>query len=298
MPETELDMIAVTGATGKLGHHVMDGLLKNATSSSLRALVRDTAKAARLAAANVDVRRADYDNPSSLAPALEGVDTVLLISANQVGRRLPQHLAVLEAAVKAGVRRIVYTSLLRASTSTLALAGEHKATEEAIRNSGLAFVILRNGWYTENHTGQMPVILQHGAIVGAAGNGRFASATRADYAAAAVAVLTSSGHDGKTYELAGDHAFTLTDLAEEISRQTGRSISYTNLPADAYRGVLTGAGVPAEFADILVDSDLKAAAGELDDNTGELRTLIGRPTTPLADAVSTALAAAGRGKEG
>ncbi len=290
-------MIVVTGATGKLGHHVMQGLLKVVPPATLRAAVRDRAKAADLAAAGVDVRRADYDDPASLDAALAGADSLLLISANEVGRRLPQHLAVLDAAKKAGIGQIVYTSLLRASTSPLALAGEHRATEEAVQASGIPFVILRNGWYIENHTEQLPVILQHGAIVGAAGDGRFASATRADYAAAAVAVLTTPGHAGKMYELAGDHPFTLTELAAEIAKQSGRSIVYSNFTPEGYREVLVGAGVPGAFADILVDSDVQAAAGGLDDSTGDLRRLIGRPTTTVAEAVGAALAAAGRQKE-
>src|SRR5690606_8040491 len=155
--------------------------------------------------------------------------------------------------------------------------------------SGIPFVILRNGWYIENHTEQLPVILQHGAIVGAAGDGRFASATRADYAAAAVAVLTTPGHAGKMYELAGDQPFTLTELAAEIAKQSGRSIVYSNFTPEGYREVLVGAGVPGAFADILVDSDVQAAAGGLDDSTGDLRRLIGRPTTTVAEAVGAAL---------
>jgi NAD(P)H dehydrogenase (quinone) len=282
-------MIVVTGATGKLGHHVMQGLLKAVPPSTLRAAVRDPAKAAGLATAGVEVRGANYDDPASLDAAFAAADALLLISANEVGRRLPQHLNVLEAARKAGVNLIVYTSLLRAADSPLVLADEHRATEEAIRASGIPFVFLRNGWYIENHTDQLPVILQHGAIVGAAGDGRFASATRADFAAAAVAVLTTPGHAGTIYELAGDEPFTLSELAAEISKQTGKSIVYSNLPPEAYREVLAGAGMPGPFADILVDSDVKAAAGALDDSTGDLGRLIGRPTTPLAEAVRTAL---------
>lgn len=291
-------MIVVTGATGKLGSHVVQGLLKVVPPSTLRAAVRNPDKAAAFAAAGITVRRADYDDPPSLEAALEGAEKLLLISANEVGRRLPQHLAVIEAAKKAGVGQIVYTSLLRADSSPLALAGEHRATEDAIRASGLPFVILRNGWYIENHTGQMPVILQHGAIVGAAGNGRFASATRADYAAAAVAVLTTDGHVGRTYELAGDHPFTLTELAEEISRQAGRTIVYTNLEPDAYLELLVNAGVPKPFAEILVDSDVHTANGALNDSTGDLRRLIGRPTTTLATAVADALKQTVPGKDG
>lgn len=289
-------MIVVTGATGKLGRHVMQGLLRVLPAKELRAAVRHPEKAADLAASGVDVRRADYDDPATLAGAFAGADKLLLISANEVGRRFPQHRAVIDAAVQAGVGEIVYTSLLHAATSPLVLAAEHKQTEELLAASGVPFVLLRNGWYVENHTEQMPVILQHGAIAGAAGDGRFASAARADYAAAAVAVLTTPGHEGKTYELAGDHPFTLAELAAEVSKQAGKPVSYASLTADQYRDVLLKAGLPGPYADVLVDSDVQAARGALDDASGDLRRLVGRPTTSMADAVKAALAA-GR-KEG
>lgn len=284
-------MIVVTGATGKLGGHVMKGLLEKVPAKDLRVAVRDPGKAADLAAAGVDVRRADYSDAAALADALVGADKLLLISSSAVGRRLAHHRAVIDAAVKAGVGQVVYTSILRAPTTPIALAGEHKQTEELLAATGTPFVFLRNGWYTENHTEQLPVILQHGAIAAAAGDGRFASATRADYAAAAVAVLTTPGHDGKAYELAGDQPFTLAELAAEISKQAGQPVSYANLPAAQYREVLVGAGLPEAYADILVDADVKAAAGALDDSSGDLRRLIGRPTTPVAVTVAEALAA-------
>jgi len=284
-------MIVVTGATGKLGGHVMKGLLEKVPAKDLRVAVRDPGKAADLAAAGVDVRRADYSDAAALADALVGADKLLLISSSAVGRRLAHHRAVIDAAVKAGVGQVVYTSILRAPTTPIALAGEHKQTEELLAATGTPFVFLRNGWYTENHTEQLPVILQHGAIAAAAGDGRFASAARADYAAAAVAVLTTPGHDGKAYELAGDQPFTLAELAAEISKQAGQPVSYANLPAAQYREVLVGAGLPEAYADILVDADVKAAAGALDDSSGDLRRLIGRPTTPVAVTVAEALAA-------
>ncbi|NMO18393.1 SDR family oxidoreductase [Pyxidicoccus fallax] len=281
-------MILVTGATGQLGRHVIEQLLQKVPASQVVAAVRNPEKAADLAARGVQVRKADYSQPQTLGAALAGVEKVLLISSNEVGQRLKQHQAVIEAAKKAGVRLLVYTSILRADSSKMALAGEHKATEEAIRASGLPYVLLRNGWYFENYTENLGPALAHGVMVGSAGNGRIAAATRADYAAAAVAVLTGSGHENKVYELAGDKPFTMTELAAEVSRHAGKPIPYNSLPPEQYQGILVGAGVPAPFAGILVDSDVNAASGSLDASSGDLRRLIGRPTTPLADAVAVA----------
>ncbi|EAU68794.1 SDR family oxidoreductase [Stigmatella aurantiaca] len=282
-------MILVTGATGKLGRLVVEGLLKKLPAQQIALAVRNPEKAADFAARGIQVRRADYSKPDTLESAFAGAEKVLLISSNEVGQRLAQHRAAVAAAKKAGVRLLAYTSILHADTSGLALAAEHKGTEQLIRDSGIPFVFLRNGWYTENYTENLAPALAHGAIVGSSGEGRIAVATRADYAAAAVAVLTGTGHENKVYELGGDTALTLTDLAAEVSRQSGKTIVYKNLPPDQYQGVLTQAGVPGPFAEVLVDSDLGAARGELNDSSGDLRRLIGRPTTPLANAVSAAL---------
>jgi NAD(P)H dehydrogenase (quinone) len=282
-------MIAVTGATGHLGRLVVEGLLKRVPAREVVAAVRSPEKAKDLAARGVAVREADYSRPESLASALAGVEKVLLVSSSEVGKRAAQHAAVIDAARRAGIRLLAYTSVLRATTSRLGLAAEHAATEHAIRASGLPFVLLRNGWYIENYTEHLGPALQHGVIVGSAGEGRIAAATRADYAEAAVAVLTGSGHENATYELAGDRPFTMAELAAEVSRRVGRTIAYQDLPPDRYKAVLTGAGLPEPYADLLVDSDLGIAKGELDDATGDLRRLIGRPTTPLAEAVAAAL---------
>lgn len=282
-------MFIVTGATGKLGRHVIEGLLEKVPANQVVAAVRDPAKAADLAARGVQVRRADYSRPETLESAFAGAQKVLLISSSEVGQRVAQHQAVVNAARKAGARLIAYTSILRADSSRMLLAGEHKATEELIRASGVPFVFLRNGWYIENYTENLAPALAHGALVGSADGGRIAAATRADYAAAAVAVLTGSGHENKVYELAGDTPFTMAELAAEVSRQVGRAIVYKDLPPEQYQGVLVGAGVPAPFAEVLVNSDLGAARGELNDMSGDLRRLIGRPTTPLAQAVAAGL---------
>ena len=282
-------MIVVTGATGKLGHLVVEGLLKKIPAREIAGAVRSPEKAKDLAARGVAIRLADYSRPETLAEAFAGAEKLLLVSSSEVGQRAPQHAAVIEAAKRAGVRLLAYTSILHGEASRLALAAEHQATEAALRASGLAWAFLRNGWYVENYTEHLGPALEHGAFVGSAGSGRIAAAARADYADAAVAVLTGPGHEKKAYELAGDRPFTMAELAAEVSRQVGKNIVYTDLPPEQYKVVLTGAGVPGPYADLLVDSDLGVARGELDDASGDLRRLIGRPTTPIANAVADAL---------
>lgn len=281
-------MIVITGAAGKLGRQVIEKLLEKVPAAEIIAAVRNPEKASDLAALGIQVRQADYSKPETLRSAFAGAEKVLLISSNEVGQRIPQHQAIIDAAKSTGVKLLAYTSILRADSSTLALASEHKATEENIRAFGLPFVFLRNGWYLENHTEQLGPAVQHGAILGAAGEGRFASAARSDYAAAAVAVLTSPGHENKIYELAGDTPFTLSELAAVVSEQAGKPMSYHNSAQD-YQNALLSFGLLADFAAILVDADLGAARGELDSSSGDLGTLIGKPTVTLTDAVKVAL---------
>lgn len=282
-------MIVVTGATGHLGRLVVEGLLAKVPAGRIVAAVRSPEKAADLAAKGVVVRRADYASPETLPAALEGAEKVLLVSSSEVGKRAEQHLAVVKAAKQARVPLLAYTSLLRAGTSRMGLAAEHKATEEAIRASGLRYVLLRNGWYTENYTEHLGPVLQHGAILGSAKDGRVAAATRADYAAAAVAVLTTEGHAGRIYELAGDAPFTMPELAAEVSRQSGKRIVYQDMPREQYKAALLAAGLPEGYAELLADSDVGISRGDLDDDGGDLRRLIGRATTTLAVAVKAAL---------
>lgn len=280
--------IAITGATGQLGRLTIAKLLESTPADQIIALARAPEKAANL---GVAVRQADYSQPETLEPALQGVDTLLLISGSEVGQRVPQHKAVIDAAKAAGVGRIVYTSLLHADTSPLGLAPEHVETEAMLKASGLRTTILRNGWYTENYAGSLAGALQAGAFVGSAAEGRIASAARADYAAAAAAVLSSEGHDGKIYELAGDTAFTLSELAAEASKQSGKPLPYQNLPQADFAAILVAAGLPEGFAQMLAAVDIEVANGALDYSGKDLSTLIGRPTTPMAQTVTQALSA-------
>ncbi len=282
-------MIVVTGATGQLGQLVVKALLKKVPASSIVAAVRNVEKAKDLAALGVQVRHADYSQPASWDTALKGADKVLLISSSEIWQRAKQHRAVIDAAKKAGVKLLAYTSVLGADTSPLGLAAEHKETEAYIRASGVPFVLLRHGWYTENYTAGIPGALAHGAVYGCAGNGRISSATRADYAESDVAILTADNQAGKVYELAGDTAYTLAELAAEISRQSGKNIGYVNLPEAEYKNVLVKVGLPEVVADLLSDSDTGASKGGLFDDSHQLSKLIGRPTTPLATAVKAAL---------
>jgi NAD(P)H dehydrogenase (quinone) len=266
---------------------VVKGLKDKVPSADIVALVRTPARAAGL---GVSVRDADYSKPETLDRALAGIDTLLMISSSELGqRRVLQHHNVIEAAKRSGVKRIVYTSLLHADTSPLNLGEGHRATEAELRVSGIPFTILRNGWYTENYTASIPGALAGGAFLGSAGNGKISSALRVDYAEAAVAVMTSDGHDGKTYELAGDEAYSLSDLAAEISRQTGKTIPYKNLPETDYTAALTGLGLPEPLAQAYASYDIGASQGALFEHGRQLSALIGRPTTPLATAVADAL---------
>ncbi|WP_265942752.1 SDR family oxidoreductase [Dechloromonas sp. A34] len=282
-------MIVVTGASGQLGSLVIEALLKKLPAGEIVAAVRHPEKGAYLAARGVQVRQADYDQPASLASAFKGADKLLLISASEVGRRVPQHRAVIESAKAAGVGLLAYTSILHADTSPLPLAAEHQETESLIRASGLPALILRNGWYSENYLAGIPTALQYGVVLGSAGEGRIASAARADYAEAAAAVLMLDNQAGRIYELAGDQAYTLGDMAREISQQSGKAVAYQNLPESEFKAALLGAGLPEGLATLLAESDIGASKGGLFDDGRQLSRLIGRPTTTLAAQVRLAL---------
>ena len=282
-------MITVTGATGLLGRLVIDALLKELPASEIVAAVRSPEKARDLEALGVQVRQADYNKSVTLKKAFDGTDKLLLISSSEVGQRPRHHRAVIAAARDADVGLIAYTSMLHADTSPLALAAEHVETEADLSESGLPFVLLRHGWYTENHTANIRAILEHGTLLGCAGKGRISAAARADLAAADAAVLLLEDQAGRVYELAGDEAYTMTELAEEITRQSGKKIVYNDMEEAQYRKVLMEAGMPAVLAVLLSNSDTGASKGGLFDDSRQLSKLIGRPTTPLKDSVAMAL---------
>ncbi|SBT51432.1 SDR family oxidoreductase [Micromonospora auratinigra] len=278
--------IVVTGATGQLGRLIVSALLdRGVPAERIVAVGRDTDRLADLADTGVVIRQADYDRPESLRAAFDGAEKLMFVSGSEVGRRVAQHGNVVAAARQVGVELVVYTSIAHADTSTLALAAEHRATEELIRDSGLRYVFLRNSWYLENYTGQLPTYLRHG-VAGAAGDGRVSAATRADYAAAAAAVLTGSGATGTRYELGGT-PFTMTELAAEISRQTGTTVSYLDLPVAKYTELLVAAGLPEAYAAALADADRGLAQGELEVGN-DLAELLGRAPTTLAEAIRAA----------
>ena len=292
--------ILVTGATGRLGLLVVNELLRTLPASQIAALVREKsdvarAKAAALRADGVQTRDADYNDPAALRAAMAGVERLLLISGSELGLRVQQHRNAIEAAQASDVSLIAYTSVLRADRSPLSLADEHRRTEEMLARSGVPFVLLRNGWYTENMMSSIPAALVSGELPGATGAGRIASASRADYAAAAAAVMIARDGLGiRTYELAGDAAYTLAELAAEVSRQSGRAVGYTDLPEAEFRARLAAAGLPDPLATLLASSHAAVAGGALFDDAHDMSQLIGRPTTTMAASVGAALASLAR----
>ena len=284
--------IAVTGATGPFGRHAIEALLaRGVPAGQIIAIGRDQGKLGQLRELGVTVRSADYNDPASLRAAFAGADRLLFVSGSEVGQRIAQHQAVVDAAKDAGLGLVAYTSAPKADVSDMRLAEEHRVTEQALIASGLPYVFLRNSWYLENYTGQLPVVLEHG-LIGAAGDGRISAATRADLAEAAAAAVAGEGHESRVYELGGP-AFTLAELAAEISRQSGRDVRYTNLSEDGYAKALVDAGVPAAMAAVLADSDRAAAQGALYVEGNDLENLLGRPATPWREVIGQALAALG-----
>src|ERR1700679_1661896 len=281
-------MIVVTGATGQLGRLVIGELLKATEAKNIIAAVRTPAKADGLAGRGVQVREADYSRPKTLATAFDGASRLLLISGNELGNREEQHKAAIDASKAAGVSFVAYTSILHCATSPLALAAEHLATERYLLSSGLTYSFLRNGWYFENQTATIQSAIQNGAFIGASGDGRFAAASRSDYAIAAAEVLTGENHENTVLELGGDQPYTRAELAAEVSRQTGKVIGYKNISEAEYKNVLSNF-LPGVLADAIADAEAHAAQGALDDNSHTLSRLLGRPTTSLAQAVESAL---------
>lgn len=283
-------MILVTGSSGHLGRLVVERLLARVPASQIVAGARNLDKVRDLGERGVTLRVVDYAKPETVTAALEGVDKVLLISGNEA-ERFKHHQAVVDAAKAAGVKLLAYTSVLKADSAKHLLAVDHIATEKAIRAAGVPFVFLRNGWYNENYSETLAASLPHGVTFGAAGNGKVSTAARSDFAEAAAVVLTGDGHAGKVYELAGDRAFTRAEIAAEVARISGKPFAYVDQPEAEYAGTLEKLGIPAGFAAMLASSDAGIARGELVDDGGELRALIGHPTVPLADSIAAALKA-------
>ena len=281
-------MILITGASGQLGRLVIDNLLNTTPANQIVAAVRNSEKIADLAEKGVQIRQADYSDLDSLVAAMQGVEKVLLVSSSEVGQRVEQHRNVIHAAKEAGIALIAYTSILNADTSPLILAKEHVATENLLAESGVPYVLLRNGWYSENYTMGLATALEYG-VVGCAEDGKLSTAARADYAAAAAAVLVKDGQAGKVYELAGDNAFTLSEYAAAISKVSGKTVTYHNVPEAEYTKILVGAGLPEGFAAVLADSEVGASQGGLFSDSKDLSTLIGRPTTSIEDSIKAAL---------
>lgn len=279
---------AVTGATGKLGRLVLDELLEQTDAANIVALARDPTALQAYDQKGVQVRKADYDDPASLEAALSGVDRVLLISGNAVGQRERQHGAVIDAAKKAGVGYLAYTSILKGDRSPLALAPEHVATEKLLADSGLNHDVLRNGWYSENYTMGLAPSLESGKILGAVGEGKLSTASRADFAAGAAAALLR-GKGGDVYELAGDEAWTMQDFAAELSRQSGRQVEYVNQSESDYAKTLEGAGLPPSVASMLASTSVLSGEGALYDDSKSLSRLSGKPTTPIRETIGEAL---------
>lgn len=282
-------MIAITGATGLLGQHVIENLLQTVPANQIVAFARDVKKGSSLSQKGVLVRQADYNDKASLITALQGVDKLLLISSSEVGKRTIQHRNVIEAAKSADVQFIAYTSILHADRSPLSLHVEHVETEKMLADSGISYTLLRNGWYTENYLASVPAALEHGVFLGAAGDGKIASATRADYALAAARVISEEGHIGKVYELAGDEAWTLEQLAKELTKQSGKQVIYNNLSQADFVAALKTAGLPDKLSNMLADSDIGASKGGLFDDSHTLSKLIGRRTTTLVESIKAIL---------
>ena len=281
--------IAITGATGQLGHLVIQSLLKHSNPSNLIALVRDQSKAQDLKDLGIELRTFDYDQPENLKQQLSGIDKLLLISANEIGRRTPQHKAVIEAARQANIPYIAYTSLLNADHSPLGLAQEHRETEALIKASGLSYTFLRNNWYLENYLAGLHHAIESGVLYGSANDGKISAASRQDYADAAANILLSSGHEDKIYELAHSKSFTLSELAQHISSISGKTVNYINLSDSDYKQGLINAGLPEALVEVIVDADIHTRDGAMFSESKDLETLLGHAPTEISKVIESTI---------
>ena len=289
MQNTNQARFFVTGATGMLGRVVIEELAERVPAGNIVAGVRqpDHEVARQFATKGIEIRVADYSQPDTLKTAFAGIDRVLMISSTAGGDRVTQHQNVIDAARAAGIRLLAYTSMLHADTATSGLATDHQATESALARSGLPFVLLRHGWYTENHIPSVQSALRYGSVIGSADRGRFSSATRADYAAAAAVVLTTDDQAGQIHELAGDESYALSEFAGLIAGLAQKEVTFRNMPKDAFKQTLMGMGLPDFLAEFVAEADMAASRGEFEDDARQLSKLIGRPTTSLRDLVTT-----------
>lgn len=291
------ETILVTGATGALGSKIVQSLLQKAPQAKVIAGARKQDKAAALVAKGAEFRLLDYDRPETVEAAMQGVTRVVLVSGTDVGRRVPQHKAVVDAAKRAGVKLLGYTSILRATESPLLLAQEHRGTEEVLAASGLPHILLRHGWYTENSTNTAPLAVQYGVVQSCAGEGRFSTATRQDYADGDATLILRDGHaPGQRYELAGSSSWSKGEYADLLSRKSGKPVKYQSMNQADFAAALMAVGLPEPIAKIVSDSDAGAASGWLQDDSRTLEKVIGRPTTPLEKVVDETLAAAAAAK--
>lgn len=276
--------IAVTGATGHLGGLVIESLLnKNVEASDIVAIVRNEEKAKGLAARGINIAVAAYDDEAALKSALNGVDRLVFVSASEVGKRVEQHSNIIAAAKEAGVSFIAYTSLLNLDSSELFLAPEHQATEKMLAESGIDHANLRNGWYWENYAAALETGKAMGKFFSAAGEAKVSGAARKDFAEAAAVVVTTDGHAGKTYELAGAPALTYPEIAAQVGEVLGTDVEYVNLTVEEYEKSLVEAGLPADFAAGLAGADPVIEKGALYSESTDLQDLIGRPASTVAE---------------
>ena len=284
----------ITGTTGQLGRLVIRALLKRTAPNTIVGSVRspDHEVARQFRVQGVEIRVADYSRPDTLSAAFDGVNRLLLISSTSGEDRVAQHQNVINVAKAAGVGLLAYTSLLHADGSTSGLGEDHKRTEAALQASGLPFVILRHGWYTESHTASVPPALQYGAVIGSAEQGRFSSATRADYAEADAVVLTADGQAGRIYELASDESYDLTELAGTIAAAADIAVIYQDMSKAQFKQALIGMGLPDHLAELIAESNVGASRGELEDHGRQLRVLLGRPTTTYHQLIEIAVSTA------